>query len=181
MLSLYLSMVETDEQRTLVEQLFFDYEQIMFRTAFAVLHNEHDSEDAVHEAFIRIISNIDRVRNISPDKRKSYIIIITRNIAIDICRSRMKQVDINDTDIGDEGSDVERDVFGKYDCKTLNSAISKLNDKLRQVLILYYYHEEPTGGIAQMLGISEVAVRSRLFRARKALYGILKDGEDDEI
>ncbi|MBP3855230.1 MAG: sigma-70 region 4 domain-containing protein, partial [Ruminiclostridium sp.] len=35
--------------------------------------------------------------------------------------------------------------------------------------------------IAQMLGISEVAVRSRLFRARKALYGILKDGEDDEI
>ena len=181
MLSLYLSMVETGEQRTLVEQLFSDYEQIMFRTAFAVLHNEQDAEDAVHEAFIRIISNIDRVRCISPDKRKSYIIIITRNIAIDFCRSRMKQVDMNDTDIGDEGSDVERDLFGKYDCETLNSAISKLNDKLRQVLILYYYHDEPTGGIAQMLGISEVAVRSRLFRARKALYGILKDGEDDEI
>ncbi len=181
MLSLYLSMVETDEQRTLVEQLFFDYEQIMFRTAFAVLHNEQDTEDAVHEAFIRIISNIDRVRSIAPDKRKSYIIIITRNIAVDICRSRMKQVDMNDTDIGDEGSDVERDVFGKYDCETLNSAISKLNDKLRQVLILYYYHEESTGSIAKMFGISEVAVRSRLFRARKALYGILKDGEDDEI
>ena len=181
MLSLYLSMVETDEQRTLVEQLFSDYEQIMFRTAFAVLHNEQDAEDAVHEAFIRIISNIDRVRCIAPDKRKSYIIIITRNIAIDLCRSRMKQVDMNDTDIGDEGSDVERDVFGKYDCETLNSAISNLNDKLRQVLILYYYHDEPTGSIAQMLGISEVAVRSRLFRARKALYGILKDGEDDEI
>ncbi len=181
MLSLYLSMVGNDEQRTLVEQLFSDYEQIMFRTAFAVLHNEQDAEDAVHEAFIRIISNIDRVRSIAPDKRKSYIIIITRNIAVDICRSRMKQVDMNDTDIGDEGSDVERDVFGKYDCETLNSAISKLNDKLRQVLILYYYHEESTGSIAKMLGISEVAVRSRLFRARKALYGILKDGEDDEI
>ncbi len=88
---------------------------------------------------------------------------------------------MNDTDIGDEGSDVERDVFGKYDCETLNSTISKLNDKLRQVLILYYYHDEPTGGIAQMLGISEVAVRSRIFRARKALYGILKGDEDDEI
>jgi len=32
-----------------------------------------------------------------------------------------------------------------------------------------------------MLGISAVAVRTRLFRARKALYRILKDGEDDEI
>ncbi len=50
MLSIYLSMVETDEQRTLVEQLFSDYEQIMFRTAFAVLHNEQDAEDTVHEA-----------------------------------------------------------------------------------------------------------------------------------
>lgn len=181
MLSLYLSMVGNETQRSLVEQLFSDYEQIMFRTAFAVLHNEQDAEDAVHEAFVRLISNIDRFTNIEPSKRRSYIVIMTRNIAIDLYRSERNRVDMNESEIGDESGDVERDVFGKYDCETLNSALSKLNDKLRQVLILYYYHEESTENIAQMLGISAVAVRSRLFRARKALYSILKDGEDDEI
>lgn len=181
MLSIYLSMVETEEQRSLVEQLFGDYEQIMFQTAFAVLHNDRDAEDAVHEAFIRIISNIDRIRDIEPSKRKSYIVITTRNIAVDLYRSDRDHVDINDIEIGDEESDVERDVFGQYDSETLNSAMSRLTDNQRQVLILYYYHEESTESIAQMLGISAVAVRTRLFRARKALYDILKENKNDEI
>lgn len=180
MLSIYLSMVETEEQRSFIEQLFSDYEEIMFRIAFAVLHNDDDAEDAVHEAFIRIISNIDRIRNIEPVKRKSYIVITTRNIAIDLYRSDMKQIDMGDCDVEDDDEDVERDVFSQYDCETLNSAMSRLTDKLRRVLILYYYHEESTDNIAQMLGISTVAVRTRLFRARKALYNILTEGETDE-
>ena len=174
-------MVGDEEQRSLVEQLFSDYEQIMYRTAYAVLHNEQDAEDAVHEAFVRLIPIIDRFTDIEPSKRRSYIVIMTRNIAIDLCRSERKRVDMNDSEIGDESGDVERDVFGRYDCETLNSALSKLSGKLRQALILYYYHEETTESIARMLGISAVAVRTRLFRARKALYRILKDGEDDEI
>ena len=181
MLSLYLSMVETDEQSSFIEQLFSDYEQIMFRTAFAVLHNDEDAEDAVHEAFLRIIPNIDKITGIAPPRRKSYIVITTRNIAIDHYRSDMKQVDIGDCDVKDDDEDVERDVFSQYDCETLNSAISRLTDKLRQVLILYYYHEETTDNIAQILGISAVAVRTRLLRARKALYDILTEGENDDV
>jgi len=105
MLSLYLSMVGDEEQRSLVEQLFSDYEQIMFRTAYAVLHNEQDAEDAVHEAFVRLIPIIDRFTDIEPSKRRSYIVIMTRNIAIDLCRSERKQVDMNDSEIGDESGD----------------------------------------------------------------------------
>ena len=181
MLSLYLSMVDTEEQRTLIEQLFFDYEQIMFRTAFAVLHKEQDAEDAVHEAFIRIIDNLDKVTTVEHAKRKSYVVIVTRNIAVDMYRRSKKQADMEDiSETGDESRDVERDVFGQYNRDTLNAALSQLSDKLREVLILYYYHEETTETIAKMLGISSVAVRTRLFRARKALYCILKDGEKDE-
>lgn len=181
MLSLYLAAVDTEEQRTLIEQIYSDYEQIMFRTAFAVLHNEQDAEDAVHEAFIRIIDNLDKVTAIEPAKRKSYVVIVTRNIAVDMYRRSKKQADMEDiSETEDESSDVERDVFGQYDCVTLNAALSQLSDKLREVLILYYYHEETAEAIAKMLGINSSSVRTRLFRARNALYRILKDGEKDE-
>lgn len=62
MLSLYLSMVETDEQRTFIEELYKNYERKMYGVAFGILHNKHDAEDAVHSAFIRIIENVEKIR-----------------------------------------------------------------------------------------------------------------------
>ena len=53
MLSIYLSMVETDEQRTFIEQLYKTYERKMYGAAFDILHNKHDAEDAVHSAFVQ--------------------------------------------------------------------------------------------------------------------------------
>lgn len=177
MLSIYLSMVETEEQRSLVENLYFEYEQLMYRIAFSVLHNAQDAEDSVHEAFVRIITNIEKVSGIEPAKRGSYVIIVTRNMAIDLYRRNKKQVDADGlSDVSpDTGHDVEREVFGKYDCEQLNDALSKLPDTQREVLIMRYFHNEDIEDIAEVLGISPKAVRIRLHRARNTLYGLLKD------
>ena len=48
-------MAETDDEKSLVEELYIKYEQAMYRTAFSILHNKHLSEDAVHIAFVRVI------------------------------------------------------------------------------------------------------------------------------
>ncbi|MBQ9383901.1 MAG: sigma-70 family RNA polymerase sigma factor [Ruminiclostridium sp.] len=183
MLSLYLSMVETEEQRSLVEQLYCEYEQVMYRTAFNVLHNTQDAEDAVHEAFMRIITGLEKVNGIEPAKRGSYVIIVTKNIAIDLYRRNRKQVDTDalSGDIPDTKHDVEREVFGKYGCEELNSALSRLSDTQREVLIMRYFHNDSTEDIADALGISPEAVRVRLHRARNALYGLLKDDVNDDI
>ena len=37
MLALYMAMVDTDEERSLVEQLYTSYEQMMYKAAFSVL------------------------------------------------------------------------------------------------------------------------------------------------
>ena len=88
MLSLYLSMVETDEQRTFIEELYKNYERKMYGVAFGILHNKHDAEDAVHSAFIRIIENIEKIMQIPADEQGYYIVIISRNTSIDILRKR---------------------------------------------------------------------------------------------
>lgn len=59
MLSFYLSMVETDEERDLVTRLYYTYERMMYKIALGILKNPHDAEDAVSEAFIRLIKNLD--------------------------------------------------------------------------------------------------------------------------
>ena len=40
MLSFYLSMVESDEERSLIEFIYNEYRQLMYKTAFSILHNK---------------------------------------------------------------------------------------------------------------------------------------------
>ena len=58
MLQFYLSMMNSGEDKALVEFLYNEYKQIMFKTAYAILHNRESAEDAVHDAFLRVIIEI---------------------------------------------------------------------------------------------------------------------------
>ena len=53
MLSIYLSMVETEEEKDLVTELYNTYKQILFNVSMSILHNTADAEDAVQETFVR--------------------------------------------------------------------------------------------------------------------------------
>ena len=57
-------------------------------------------------------------------------------------------------------------------------AVLTLPAKYRAVVHLYYYEELSVAEIAAIIGRSEGAVKSRLFRARALLRDILKEEED---
>ena len=175
---MYLSMVETEEQRSMVERLYIDHKQTMYHTAFAVLNNKQDAEDAVHEAFLRIITNIDKLAEIETAKIKSFIIIIVKNIAIDIYRQRL-QKDVSDAPEDDniEFSEVEQQVLNSFEYEALNKAVGSLPETQRNVLILKYYHELSSADIASMLGITARAVNTRINRAENRLQKLLKEDE----
>jgi RNA polymerase sigma-70 factor (ECF subfamily) len=55
----------------------------MFYVAMKILHNEHNAEDAVHQAFLSILENLDKISNVECPKTQSYIVIIVERKAID--------------------------------------------------------------------------------------------------
>ncbi len=176
MLSMYLSMVETEEQRGMVERLYIDQKQTMYHTAFAILKNKQDAEDAVHEAFLRIITNIDKLSDIGSEKIKSFVIIVVKNIAIDIYRKRQKNViaDVPEDDDADI-SEVERKVLESSEYDILNKVVVMLPETQRNVLILKYYHDMTTADISAMLGVTASAVRTRICRAERKLAKMLEE------
>ena len=176
MLSMYLSIVETEEQRSMVERLYIDQKQTMYHTAFAILKNKQDAEDAVHEAFLRIITNIDKLSDIGSEKIKSFVIIVVKNIAIDIYRKRQKNVivDVPEDDDADI-SEVERKVLESSEYDILNKVVEMLPETQRNVLILKYYHDMTTADISAMLGVTASAVRTRICRAERKLAKLLEE------
>ena len=60
-LSLYLAALESDGDKKQFRELYRRYHRVMERTALAVLHDPHDAEEAVQEAFLRVIENFSKI------------------------------------------------------------------------------------------------------------------------
>lgn len=68
---IYMQMIETEEERDDFEKLYQEYRNLMFYAANQILHNEHDAEDAVHHAFMKIAENMKKLMSLCVQKRRA--------------------------------------------------------------------------------------------------------------
>lgn len=85
MISLYFSLIETDEQRETFRSLYENYYGLMYHTALSVTHDRQLAEDAVHETCLRIIELIDTIRTEDKKQLAAYLRLLTRSRTIDFC------------------------------------------------------------------------------------------------
>ena len=91
----YLALIDTLEDTSKFEKIYHTYRQTMFYVANRILKDIHLSEDTVHQAFLRIIDNLDKIEEINCHKTKGFIVIITKNIAVDLYRKRKREACIS--------------------------------------------------------------------------------------
>lgn len=177
---IYLAMIESDEDKSKFEQLYNTYKQTMFYVANNILKDEYLSEDAVHQAFMRIIDHFDKIGEIKSHKTKGFIVIITERIAIDIYRKRKKQNAVSfeevEFGIGEIAATVE-DIIEHNNYNPIAIAIASLPANYTSVLRLKYSHGYSDEEIAKILLISEDNVRQRIVRAKKKLAKVLEEME----
>lgn len=165
---IYLSMIETPEDKDKFEQIYYKYRDLMYYVANQKLSNHHDSEDAVHQAFVSIIKHISKINDIDSPKTRSFIVLITERKAIDIMRTnhRDKVVEFNEAIAG-----IEIPLPGDHG---IAAAIVKLPAEYREILMLKFDNGFSNKELAQMIGISESGIRKLIGRARKALKAELE-------
>lgn len=128
MVALLMTYIENDKDKKTVEWLFNTYKKQMVLYALSILHNESDSEDAVQNAFIKIIShNWKTVSKIDNDNdMRNYLLKATKNSCIDIMRKNNRQIvsdsftekNYKDSDAPSDGDFVEA-ICNKLDYKEL--------------------------------------------------------------
>lgn len=69
-----------------LEELYRLYERPMYHIAMAILKNHYQAEDAVSDAFGRLISGLDKLDKPESVQTKAYIIKVIRSTAINIYR-----------------------------------------------------------------------------------------------
>lgn len=176
MINIYLSVLDTDEDKAEFEDLYVKYKQRMYSVAYSILHNVEDSEDAVHNAFLKIADNFEKIKNFSCQELQSYIVIIVRNSSINIYRKNKKDSE-HLAEFNDNQLTIDVNFFENIDRDVLIQTISNLPLIYKDILFLHYVNQYTTKEISRMFDISMDAVWKRIERAKKLLKQELEKGE----
>lgn len=160
---IYLQIIETEAERSKFEEIYMTYRDLMYQVAFKYLRQKQDAEDIVHQAFVKIAENIEKIEPVCP-KTKHLIVIIIENMAIDLIRSRKRHPEEPFYDLLESAF-----IQQSGEENVLASCILKLPDLQRQVILLKYYHGYSLREIAKLLGISLPWAQKIDQRAKKQL------------
>lgn len=139
------------------------YRYQFYITAYALLRNGADAEDAVCNAILNGYEHLEQLKN--PKKFKAWMLTIIKNEALKLCRKRMELP-------GDES--VEQMLPSSYDNHNeLWDIVQTLKDEYRIVIVLFYYNNLSLREISEVLDISVGTVKSRLSRGKKLLKDAL--------
>ncbi len=166
---IYLSMLDGPEDRTKFEQLYTKYRDLMHYTAYRVLGNEQDAEDAVHDAFLAIARNIKKISAVERPKTRAYVVTIVENKAIDLYRRRQRHPT---GALSEETAGFSVEYIGDDE---LARCMAQLSDRHRQILLLRYAHDYTRKEVAQMMSLSMSAAYKLEQRAKKSLETICKE------
>lgn len=155
------------------ERLYTRYYDKVFSVARGVLMDADEAADAVQEIFTLVYKNLGRFDNRARFSTWLFRIAVNRSIQqARANRLRSRQSPLNDA-ITQEADPVEVDSDPKVE-----AALAELSASDRAILSLFYWEELSLNEIAESMGCSPNAAKTRLYRARERFrekYDALED------
>lgn len=154
------------ENEDIIDGLYKLYEQPMYFEAYKILHDEYLAEDAVHEAFLRLIRNREKIADPESPAVRSYVYKAIKSSALDLYRKQKKQRE-NCFELTDaiESTTAAEEI--SYDMPL--SLINELPPKYSSVMRCLFLDGLSIRETSAVLKVSESCVRKRCERARKLL------------
>lgn len=164
-----MALVRTDEDP--LELAVREHARLVYRVAFSVLRNHHDAEDATQETFMRVLRYRRRMAGVRD--QRTWLARIAWRVAVKR-RKNVSEVPLDDVasvveQIRSSAAGADVMMLSTEMRDFLGTLIASLPAKLREPLTLSTVEDMSPADVAEVLGIKEAAVRSRLFRARQIL------------
>jgi RNA polymerase sigma-70 factor (ECF subfamily) len=170
-------------ERSLYYDLVAPYERLIYLSALSVLRNEAEAEDCAQEALLKAFQNLGEFKGRS--KISSWLVRITFNEAkMRLRKFRPGLHEPIDTSGAWEGQFTPQYLWDSRETPSevmerkqaqelLHKAVKRLPDMYREVFVLREIRNRSIATTAQLLGVSDGVVKTRLGRARMQLRGLL--------
>jgi RNA polymerase sigma-70 factor (ECF subfamily) len=160
--------------RLAMQVLFARHHVRVYRFILRLVRNEATAEDLVSEVFLDVWRQAGKFEGRSA--ASTWMLSIARFKALSALRRKSEQ-ELDDAmaeTIVDDADDPQASLQKKDTGDVLRKAIGSLSAEHREIIDLVYYHEKSVEEVAQIVGIPEATVKTRMFYARKKLGELLK-------
>lgn len=151
------------------EEYIKDNKEKLFKIAYIYLKNKDDAMDVIHESIVKAYSKLSNIKDL--DSIDKWFIRVLVNTSIDYIRKNSKTVLMEDKDMEVlvNRSKEEGDGF--------NLLIENLDEELRLIIVLKYFHGYKIREISEILNLKESQVKNKI---HKALNLLRKEIEEEE-
>lgn len=160
------------------EVLVTKYQQRVYNLALRMTGNEEDAFDLSQEAFIKAWRGLETFQ--FDAQFSTWLYRLTSNACLDFLRAQKRRKTVSLTYEDDEGEETQIDVvdpapdpeqaaLASEDRELLRCALDALDDESREIITLRVIDDLRYDQIAEVLGVKEGTVKSRLSRAREKL------------
>ncbi len=159
--------------QTAFGELVERYQRMVYNLTYRMLGEAREAEDAAQEAFFRAYQHLDRCDPGRPFK--TWLLAIASNHCIDRLRKRrLTWLSLDEPlaphpALTSKAPPPEEAAILEESSEVMQGLLAELPPDYRIVIVLRYWYDMPYVEIAEMLETTEKAIKSRLFRARKAL------------
>ncbi len=163
-----------------------EYQNAVYNLCVRMLGDTVEAEDAAQETFLRAYAHLGSYD--SNRSFKTWLLSIASNHCIDRLRKRRLSTlsleaenlpphpALTSSDPGPEAS-----IMASERTELVQKLLSKLPPDYRAAVVLYYWYDYSQSEIAEVLGTTESAVKSRLFRARRMMAEMLKQRDKKPV
>jgi len=153
-----------------METVYTHYKSSLFNLAYRFSRNHASAEDLLQEIFIKIFTQINKLR--SPEALKSWLYRIAVNTCISHTRKKAQTKEVSIDDISEINDPKDDPSFME---KNLERAVTFLPPKQKAIFLLHdvqgFTHDE----IADIMKLTEGTSKSQLFKARMKLRELLTE------
>lgn len=145
-----------------VEAAYHKYRDMLFRIAFVYMKNIYDTEDAIHDCFIRLFRH--KGTFASEENRKAWLIVVISNI----CKDKLRKSHRQDSSY----EEMEAYLPGHDQSPHIDEMIGRimrLPERLITPVYMHYYEGYSTADISKILGRKDSTIRNQLREARLLL------------
>lgn len=144
-------------------QLISNRKEILYRTAFAYVKNKEDALDILQETVYKVYVSLNKLKE--PRFFNTYLTRILINCSIDYIRKNKKEISVEDV----QAFALTKTQESKEAVIDLYSAIDRLEEKRKSIIILKYFQGLTLNEIAEVLQYPLGTVKTKLHRALKEL------------
>jgi RNA polymerase sigma-70 factor, ECF subfamily len=149
------------------DELFNRYSRPLHAFIMRMVGDQATAEDVFQDTWMRIVRNIDSFRG--DCKFSSWMFQIALNLCRNIARTNSRREFVELDKAGNLSQEPDVDAGKILQAERVKKLVDSLPDKMRELIVMRFYHQKTDVEIAKITGLPSGTVKSRIFRGMKLL------------